>query len=85
MKYSPAAIRKQKAKMLRRGDLCAACGEAFTDYRDAEYSHLSGKGIGGYKRDDSKAVLLHARANREMGSMPFDYYMKNHWKPGHCQ
>lgn len=84
-KWSPAALRKHKEFLVKtRRDPCAACGEPFTDYRDIELSHVHGKGIGGAFRDDSKTVLMHARANREQGSMDLETYLKTKWKPEHC-
>ena len=79
-------MRRVKDTMLGQGVLCAACRGTFEDYRDAERSHLSGKGLGGGSRDDSlkNLVLLHTRTNREQGSMPFDYFLKNKYRPEMC-
>ena len=79
-------MRRRKDKLLRDGVVCAACGEKFNDYRDVELSHKYPKGIGGFKRDDrmENLTLLHARSNREQGSMELTIYLRDYWKPEHC-
>lgn len=85
-KRSPRELRRLKDDYLRKGIPCAACGQGFSDYRDAELAHRHGKGSGGAFRDDSpkNTTLLHAAANRAQGSMALDVYLKDHWKESHC-
>src|SRR6266567_7607011 len=74
----PAAeMRRRKNAKLRSGEPCAVCGQKFTDYRDAELSHRTGKGMGGAFRNDamSNLVLLHTAANRDQGSMTLEDYL----------
>jgi len=84
---TPAAIARRKDQLLRRGEVCAACGEAFTNQWEVELGHRVGKGMNGWKRDDSDqnlSLLLHRGANRSQGSVDFETYMASMWKPEHC-
>jgi hypothetical protein len=83
---TPAAMGRHKDKLLRRGDVCSACGEGFTNQFEVELSHRHPKGFAGWKRDDSddNLVLLHKRANGIQGSMPLETFLAN-WKPAHCK
>lgn len=83
---SKSALRHRKDKLIKADPVCAACGQTFTDYSDIELAHRKGKGSGGGKHDSrmSNLALLHARANREQGSMDLDIYLANYWKPHHC-
>ncbi len=85
-KASPRELRRRKDKMLRDGVPCAACGEIFLDYRDAELAHREGKGMGSGSRNDalSNLILLHARANADQGSMDLETYLAEKWKPEIC-
>lgn len=82
-----AALARHKDKLLRRGDVCAACGESFDNQFNVELAHRESKGFNGWKKDDSdkNLCLMHKVANRAQGSMPFDVYMKSYWKPKHCR
>lgn len=83
---TPAALARHKDKLLRRGERCACCGEAFDDYREVELAHIESKGSGGWKRQDadSNLTLMHKSANRIQGSMSLEAYLAV-WKPDHCK
>jgi len=85
-KCSTAELRRRKDQILRQGVKCQACGEGFQDYRDVELAHRQAKGLGGAFHDSrlSNLTLLHARANRECGSLDIQDYIANRWKPEHC-
>ena len=85
-KCSKAVLRWRKDSLLRQGIVCEACHEPFTDYRDVELSHRVGKGLGGSTHNDAytNLTLLHARANREQGSLDLETYLAKKWKPEHC-
>lgn len=85
-KKTPAQLRKRKIDLLEMHVYCQACQKGFDDYRQVELAHRSGKGNGGAFRDDSDAntTLLHFGANRAQGSMPLDVYIREKWKPEHC-
>src|ERR1700735_2769172 len=76
---------RRKMELLLGESKCEACGAHVND-EESELSHRTGKGIGGSKEDSRMAnlMLLHTGANRAQGSMPFDYYMKNCYRPEHC-
>jgi hypothetical protein len=86
-KMSKAAKKRHKEFLIQKGYRCAACGKGFRDADDVELAHLESCGAGGGKRQDvpGNLVLMHARANREQGSMSFTEYMNTKWKPEHCQ
>jgi hypothetical protein len=83
---SPSALKRVKDQLLATGTRCAACGNEFADYRDAELAHRKSKGMNGWKRDDSlpNLTLLHVTANRDQGSMDLDIYLATKWKLGVC-
>lgn len=85
-KFSPAAKRRRKEKLLKLKTPCAACGVQFDDYREVELAHIHGKGLGGAFRDDGdrNTTLMCAKANRIQGGMDLAAYLKI-WKPEHCQ
>lgn len=74
---SPAKLRERKDQMIRRGDSCGFCGEAFTDYSEIELCHDKSKGSGGFKKDDSwgNIFLGHKAENCEQGSRPLADYL----------
>lgn len=84
---SLAVLRRRKHQMLASHPVCEACGEKFENYSQVELGHRVQKGMGGSKRRDNQdnLILLHYGANREQGSMDFDYYMNNCYHPEHCQ
>jgi len=75
---SPAALKRRKDGLLRQKKPCQACGVEFDDYSDVELAHAGGKGMNGWKRDDSdeNTFLLHTLTNRDQGSRSWDDYVE---------
>ena len=84
---TPAALKRRKDWLLQNGGRCAACGEAFDDYRQVELAHMESKGVGGWKRQDAdfNLVLMHKTTNRDQGSMDLQTYLNTKWKPEICK
>ncbi len=83
---TPAALKRRKDFLLKKETVCAACEEAFTDYREVDLAHREGAGMSGWKRDDSDAntTLLHHGANIAQGSLDLEIYLRDYWRPEHC-
>lgn len=65
-----AELRRRKDELIRKGNGCMYCPDAFSDYRQVELAHKVSKGSGGFKHDDHRdnLGLAHRWCNRKNGS-----------------
>lgn len=84
---SKAAIRRRKVRLIRENPVCIACKQTFSSVEDIELAHFESKGMGAAKRRDNwdNIGLMHALANSQQGSMDLGTYLRDFWKPEHCE